>query len=124
MADYDPSLDEFCDILRDYSLSGLSYFGKIEGRARNDIAKTFGGIIENNREALAHKFSTVKASKKTAFNLIPMPQPHCTDFLVSFFVPLFRFPTKGKFSCSFYLITWTDHKGGRTWRSGSNPVIQ
>jgi hypothetical protein len=114
MANYDPSLEDFCDILRDYSLSGLSYLGKINGRAKEDIAKTFGGIIEDNKEELAHKFSRAKASKKISFNLIPMPKPHCSDFLISFFVPQFQFPKNGKFRCSFYLITWMDHKGGRT----------
>jgi hypothetical protein len=114
MADYDPSLVEFCDILRDYSLSGLNYFGKIAGRAKEDIVKTFGGIIEDNKEELTYKFGAAKVSKKTNFKLIPMPKPHCSDFLISFFVPQFQFPKRGKFLCSFYLITWTDHKGGRT----------
>jgi hypothetical protein len=113
--DYDPSLEDFCDILKDYSLTGLKYFRELGGQPRIDLLKMFNGgnLIESASEALEHKFSEAKKRRDPHFNLIPMPRPHGRDFLISFFAPRFDFSPKDKeFDCSFYLVLWISHDGG------------
>jgi hypothetical protein len=113
-SDYDPSLSDFCDILKDYSLSGLDYFSKIGGKPKADIERTFGSLIENESQALEYKFSEAKRQRQSSFNFIPMPKPSGNDFLISFFVPRFRFLNKAKFHCAFCLIVWINQEGGKT----------
>ena len=114
MTEYDPSLADFCDILKDYSLSGLDYFGKIQGRRKADIERTFGNLIENDRQAIEYKFSEVKRQRAPSFNFIPMPKPQGKNFVISFIVPRFRFQKKENFQCALCLIVWIDHGGGKT----------
>jgi hypothetical protein len=111
---YEPTLGEFCDILKDYSNSGIAYWKSLGGERQQDISKMFGPLIENNSLQLEFKFSKIKKKREEIFNFIPMPQPSGNDFAISFFVPSFEFLGGSRFQCSFGLVAWIDHDKGRT----------
>jgi hypothetical protein len=112
--DYNPPLADFCDILRDYSLSGLSFYRNLAGPSKKEIFSQLGLLIEDDAQALEWKFSEVKNRRPQEIRLVPMPKPSGTDFFASFFVPQFRFLPKKQFACSFSLLFWVNHDGGRT----------
>jgi hypothetical protein len=114
MQPYDPPLADFCDILKDYSLSGLNFFRGLGARDQDRVRRTIGPtLIEDERQQIEYKFSQAKSRKSPSFNFIPMPKP-TGDFAVSFFVPRFRFVEGGHFRCAFCLIAWVDHGDGQT----------
>jgi hypothetical protein len=111
---YDPSLGDFCDILKDYALSGISFWHTLGGKRQTEVARLFGPLIENDPQQLEWKFSEAKKERAPQFNFIPMPEPSGRDFVISFFVPRFDFSSGKKFRCGFLLVAWINHNGGRT----------
>ena len=57
---YDPSLEDFCDILKDYSLSGINFWRGLSSKKQTDVARMFGPWIENDPQQLEHKFSEAR----------------------------------------------------------------
>jgi hypothetical protein len=109
---YQPSLGDFCDILRDYSHSGLKYFKKLPGAIQQGIRQSLGNKLEENSQLFDLKFSKIKQGKSSSLNFLPMPQPGGDDFAASFFLPYIT--GTSCYTCSFTVLFWINFGKGAT----------
>jgi hypothetical protein len=117
---YEPSLLEYCEILRDYGLSGLSYFDSLGSATRSKVMKRLAKIsVEDTEYKIRTKFSKAASCSVTSFGLLPMPKPGGSEVEMGFFLPRFRYFPSQKFSCSFCLLLWRDWSRSRAGKASS-----
>ncbi len=109
MADaYRPDLATFCDILRDYSRQGLTYFkdqpSELQQRMRADLA----GSLEDDESRIAQKLAAIRKGNQSQLRFLPMPRPGGNDFNASFFWPRITSSNDGSYRCSFIVLFWVE----------------
>lgn len=107
---YEPPLAEYCEILRDYSLSGLAHLKDVQSPAVTKLRRRFRSVsIEEDEWTIRDKFKKIAArNTSTTFGLLPMPKPGGGDLEIGFFIPRFSFKPASRFTCSFCLMLWRD----------------
>lgn len=128
---YEPSLADFCEIVKKYALHGLYHFDRMGSAKRNLIqARIPPMMLELNKQRLEIKFKSVGSGTPQDFDFIPMPPPESgAKFDAAFFVPRFTLGQDNTFSCAFCLLLWKDHrevnshgKQGRTYSFRVEPI--
>ena len=104
---FEPALEGYCEILRDYSLNGLGYFNSLRSEIRTKVSRRLRVQIEDDEWAIRDKFKKAAAqSAQVSFGLLPMPKPGDDNLELAFFIPRFRRGPASSFSCSFCLLLW------------------
>jgi hypothetical protein len=84
---YRPDIGAFCDILRDYSRYGLSYFKDQTRDMQQRMRTVLAGGLEDNDDQIEAKLAAIKKGGQSQLRFLPMPRPGGTDFKASFFLP-------------------------------------
>jgi hypothetical protein len=109
VAEYQPGLEEYCEIVLDYSLSGLAYLRDIPERVRTRAVRRLHLTnIEDDEWRIREKFKKAANRKPPEFGFLPMPKPGGNEIEVGFFVPRFRYLPKAKFVCDYCLLLWRE----------------
>ncbi|MBR0894600.1 hypothetical protein JQ616_06545 [Bradyrhizobium tropiciagri] len=123
---YEPDLETFCDILRDYSRHGLTYFKTHSTALQGMLRASLGGHIEDNDDRIERKLATLKKGGQADLSFLPMPKPSGKEIKAGFFLPRIVPGDEGKYQCSFEIIFWIERDRGKTFGmrfepAGENP---
>lgn len=113
---YRPNLSEFCNILRDYSRHGLSYFDTQSADTRQKLRESISMRLEDNAKQIEYKLGAITKGRHERLGFLPMPRPGGHDFKASFFLPRIatRIDDPEWYDCSFVVVFWIERERGKT----------
>ncbi len=106
---YNWSRGEYCDLLKDYALSGLKYYNSVSENFKTRVMRHLHNKIESDEWNIRRQFNSISRGQDEIFGFLPMPKPSGNDFSLGFFIPKFRHMEKQKFLCSYDIMLWIDN---------------